>query len=49
MLFILKKEKEKKESISNKEHSSRTHSAPSWKGEEESNGRFWKWEGGPSF
>lgn len=45
MLFILKKEKEKKENISNKKHSSRTHSAPNWKGEErKDSGR-----GGPQF
>lgn len=46
--FYFKKEKEKKENVGNKKHSSRTHSAPNWKGEEESNGRFRKW-GGPSF
>lgn len=48
MLFIFKKKKKKKKTSVTKKHSSRTHSAPNWKGEEESNGRFWKW-GGPSF
>lgn len=33
MLFILKKKKEKK-MLATKEHSSCTHSAPNWKGEE---------------
>lgn len=47
MLFILKKKKKKKTSVT-KKHSSRTHSAPNWKGEEESDGRLWKW-GGPQF
>lgn len=41
MLFILKKKKKKKENVSNN-HSSRTHSAPDWKGDEESHGRFQK-------
>lgn len=46
MLFILKKKKKKKKTSVTKNHSSRTHSAPDWKGEEESHGRFQKLGGG---